>query len=77
MPPMPDSVRALLLVTCTDGAFYAGARIILHDGPVLTALLVAVGGPMARAFTLFRPGEVATERKAKGLCVRCGYDRCG
>jgi hypothetical protein len=62
---MPDSVRPLLLIACTFVAFCAGAFIIQADGPVLMALLVAVGGPML-AFVLFRPGELAAERKVKG-----------
>jgi rubrerythrin len=38
------------------------------------ALLVAVGGTIGLMFALFRPAELRAERRAKGLCPRCGYD---
>jgi hypothetical protein len=54
---MPDSVRALLLAAGAAVAFYAGALIIQCEGPVLVAVIVAVGGTMGLMFVLFRPGR--------------------
>ena len=38
-------------------AFYAGAVVMQHGGPMLVALLIGAGGTMGLMYALFRPAR--------------------
>jgi hypothetical protein len=60
----------LVAVLLFDGAMHGDV------GMVLPLLLVATLGFFAW-YRWDRPHELRRERRAKGLCVRCGYDLRG
>ena len=74
---MPGTVRSMVLL-CGFLAVMLAAAVALHGGlPVLPA----VAAPTAIAAFLWyrwdRPHELRRQRRAKGLCVHCGYDLTG
>jgi len=72
---LPDSQRALLLITGAGVAFVVAAFCAQQSVSLPAVALPAVARTMGLAFLQFRPGELAAEQKARRQCPSCGYDR--
>ena len=81
MSAMSHSVRAALAIAACAG-FYAVAAYAIAAGasPWPRVFVLVVVATLAMLWVLYGPYEahlLRRERKAKGLCVACGYDLTG
>jgi hypothetical protein len=69
----------LVAIFFTGIAFLAPPVLARNLPPPWPMLVMSglVGALMYVWYRVERPGELRRERKAKGLCVRCGYDLRG
>ena len=74
---MSDSLRLLLVAVLWVTAFAGAALAITYGVPRWLSFLLVLGSVMSAIYWFYRPIEVERERKAKGQCVRCGYDLRG
>ena len=77
MAAVPDSVRSLLAFTICLAACVLPPVASMSDGRAFwpgVACIVAASGTI---YVLRRPGRIRRERRARGQCVRCGYNMTG
>jgi uncharacterized paraquat-inducible protein A len=71
---MPLSVRLFGFLVLAAVVYVGSATLAIHGLPVLGVALIGAAAVMLPLWLLIRPTELQDERRAKGLCVRCGYD---
>jgi hypothetical protein len=74
---MPNSPRALLAFAVCAAAFLMPPILSIFHGGGLWWAVAAVVVATGTLYALYRPNEILYERKAKGQCLRCGYDLTG
>jgi hypothetical protein len=74
---MRDSMRAPATFTFCVAAYVAKMAAVAHGLPRWVGVLLLLGVAVAAIYWLHRPVEIVRERRAKGLCVGCGYDLTG
>jgi hypothetical protein len=77
MPAMPHTLRALVFILGGAAVLAAAALAMVIAAPPAPALLIPLIPALAAWYLWDRPRELRRERRAKGLCVRCGYDLRG
>ena len=74
MPAMPMALWRLWLAAAVALLLYG---LVSGERQVAVVLLFATGMAALVAKYWRRPGGLRRERRAKGLCERCGYDLRG
>jgi hypothetical protein len=77
MPAMPDWALALLAFATCVALAVGGSWAISRGFPPGVAALLAIALAIAFGCHLKSLDDVRRERRARGLCVRCGYDLTG
>ena len=77
MAAVPGTLRSMVLL-CGLLAVMLAAAVAMGGGlPVLPAVAVPTVIVAVLWFRWDRPHELRRQRRAMGLCVRCGYDLTG
>jgi hypothetical protein len=74
MPAMPHTLRAQLFIAAVP---VAAVVAVLFRSEVAMSLVLSLTPALVAWYLWDRPHELRTERRAKGLCLGCGYDLWG
>jgi hypothetical protein len=74
---MPRTLRALAFILAAAAVLAAAVAAMKLGTPKALALLIPLTPALLAWYWWDRPRELRRERRATGLCVRCGYDLRG